>query len=238
MGKRFRNSGCAYCGAPGFTADHIFARAFFPVSERADLPQVSACEPCNHIKSELEHYLASVLPFGALHPQAADLFVRETPKRLAKNRKLHVQLASDRQDVVVRRGDAVRNSLAIPIQAEKLTALYSMIARGLATYCWGVLIPSGYAVGASFLTPSAERMFEKVMLGRRRAEVRGNLGDGLFLYQGIQAVDDPSCTLWRFQIYGGITFAGDETSPGQGVSNLWASTSRRPIPGLSAPASD
>jgi 5-methylcytosine-specific restriction endonuclease McrA len=47
MAKRFKPGICAYCGAPVNTADHVFARSFFPETLRADLPQVVACAPCN-----------------------------------------------------------------------------------------------------------------------------------------------------------------------------------------------
>ena len=47
--------------------DHVFARQLFPVSERDNLPKVPCCDQCNNDKSRLEHYLVTVLPFGAQH---------------------------------------------------------------------------------------------------------------------------------------------------------------------------
>jgi hypothetical protein len=235
MGKRFRNQPCVYCGAPGETADHVFARNFFPVEHRADLPQVSACAPCNRAKSQLEHYLLSVLPFGGNHPASSSMLARDVPRRLDKNRKLHLALTEGQRDVLIEQDGALRESLTIPFDAAKLERLFVFIAKGLAECNWRVRIPTDYFVGAGFLSSEGERLFEQLMLRPARAEARGNLGDGLILYQGVQAIDDPCLTLWRFQVYGGILFGGDPRAAGEVPSTIWASTSRVSVPGLGTP---
>jgi hypothetical protein len=232
MGKGFRGKPCAYCGDQGETADHIFARRFFPVAHRANLPKVAACVGCNAEKSRLEHYVLSVLPFGGHHPGATALLASEVPRRLAKNRKLHLKLAQGREGILVRRGGTVHSTFALPFDSTKLAGLFSMIARGLAHHAWGVLIPRDYFVGAGFLSREGEALFEGLMRKRSRAEARGNLGAGLVLYQGVQAIDDPCLTLWRFQLYGGIVFSGDPDLPNEAPSNIWASTSRKRVPGF------
>ena len=40
-----------------------------------------------------------------------------------------------------------------------------------------------------------------------------NLGNRTVSYRGVQAVDTPQVTLWRFQLYGGIAFSGDPAAP-------------------------
>ena len=58
MGKGFKGKTCVYCAAaPAATMDHVFAREFFLVDRRANLPKVPACQACNSAKSGLEHYL-------------------------------------------------------------------------------------------------------------------------------------------------------------------------------------
>jgi hypothetical protein len=47
-----------------------FARGFFVETRRDRLPKVPACQPCNQVKSGLEHYLATVLPFAGRHADA------------------------------------------------------------------------------------------------------------------------------------------------------------------------
>jgi hypothetical protein len=66
MSKKYINKPCAYCvGNLSSEADHVFARGFFLPDDRDNLPKVPTCRECNKKKSELEHYLTTVLPFGA-----------------------------------------------------------------------------------------------------------------------------------------------------------------------------
>lgn len=235
MGKRFRGKPCAYCDGVGVTADHVFARNFFPVEDRGNLPQVSACEPCNREKSQLEHYLLSVLPFGGNHPASSAILASEVPRRLEKNRKLHAELSDGKREIVMRTRHGVREALTLPFDSDRLGRLFEFVAKGLVHHHWQVRVPTDHFVGAGFLSTEGERLFEQLMMRRSKAEARGNLGLGLILYQGVQALDNPTTTLWRFQLYGGIQFGGDPEAPTQAPSTIWASTSRTPIPGLSAP---
>lgn len=73
MSKKYKGKICVYCvEAESTSTDHVFARKFFLETDRAGLPQVPSCDPCNRAKATLEHYLASVLPFGARHSGARD----------------------------------------------------------------------------------------------------------------------------------------------------------------------
>ena len=73
MPKGLTGQPCAYCRTGPSTAqgDHVFPRTFFLESKRGDLPKVPACKQCNDEKSRLEHYLATVLPFGGRHADAS-----------------------------------------------------------------------------------------------------------------------------------------------------------------------
>jgi len=100
MSKRFKSGElCVYCSKlPAVTGDHIFARKFFVESARANLPQAPVCATCNNEKSELEHYLTAVLPFGGRHPDALENLVSMVPKRLQRNAKLHRVLSAGVRD--------------------------------------------------------------------------------------------------------------------------------------------
>jgi hypothetical protein len=224
--KRFKNKPCVYCGDVGNTGDHIFAREFFPVKNRANLPQVPACANCNGLKSALEHYVLSVLPFGGSHSASSAILRDSIPRRLSNNHKLHLQLAEGRRDVLVNQNGVVRPSITIPIETEKLVSLMAYITRGLIAYHWKTIIPPDHFVEAGYLHPDGARLFEHMMMRRSRAEIRGDLGNGLVLYQGVQAIDDENLTMWRFRLYGGISVGGDPEHPEIAVSTLFASTSR------------
>src|SRR5262245_43820090 len=93
MSKKFKGSVCVYCASKAAESrDHIFAREFFLKSDRKDLPQAPACKACNKAKSDLEHYLTTVLPFGARHDSATENLEIMVPGRLANNLRLTRQL--------------------------------------------------------------------------------------------------------------------------------------------------
>jgi hypothetical protein len=97
MSKKFKGKRCAYCSVRQVvTGDHIFAREFFVLSARADLPQAPICSECNNEKSKLEHYLTAVLPFGGRHAHASENLAVQVPKRLEKNAKLYRHLKAER----------------------------------------------------------------------------------------------------------------------------------------------
>ena len=61
-----------YCGfRPGSTTDHVLARGFVGIRNRGNLPKVPCCSDCDNAKAGLDHHLTTVLPFGALHRDAA-----------------------------------------------------------------------------------------------------------------------------------------------------------------------
>jgi hypothetical protein len=96
--KKHRGKPCVYCVvATATTADHVFARGFFPTDLREHLPKVPACAACNRAKAELEHYLATVLPFGGRQAGSSAHMQGAVPPKLAKNAALHRTLNDGRE---------------------------------------------------------------------------------------------------------------------------------------------
>ena len=51
VSKKFKGKVCAYCvKAKATTDDHVFAREFFTLADRHDLPKALACPKCNNEK--------------------------------------------------------------------------------------------------------------------------------------------------------------------------------------------
>lgn len=233
VGKGFKGKTCVYCGAANAsqTGDHVFAREFFPRDLRANLPKVPACQQCNREKSVLEHYLTTVLPFASQHPEASKLFVGRTPDRLSRNVKLHHALAAGRGRIMLRERGVISPRMTIPFEGEKLAALFRMVLRGLVAHHWDVLIPQDYFVGAGVLAEAGDRLMRELFVKNSNQNVAGKLGGGLILYEGVQAVDNPALTIWRFQMYGGTQFGGD-SGVAEVASDIWAMSARTSIPGL------
>ncbi len=197
---KYKGKQCVYCvEAPADTADHAIARKFFLVNRRDNLPQVPACKKCNGEKAQLENYLMVVLPFGGRHGDAAVNLQMMVPKRLRENKKLHEELA---------KGLAESGGTAIPFDHTRLNRLFAMIARAMAWYHWGVLLGVGYGAIAFTFSDSGRSFFEQ-LLTKLPIRVAGNLGENTFSYQGAQAADCPEMTVWRFSMYGGVSFGGD-----------------------------
>ena len=207
MRNSFRGLPCVYCGAPAISDDHVIAAKFFLEPQRGDLPEVPACQQCNNEKSHLEDYLMVVLGFGAKHPDAKvnlDTLVR---RRLEKNLRLKRELAA---------GYGASGGETIPFtHPEKLETLFAMIAHGLAWHHWKVLLKPGFSATASLFHDSGTPFFTQMLAGwNTPLRASDNLGNGTFVYEGAQATDVPEATVWRFQMYGGITFGGDPVHSG------------------------
>lgn len=159
--KRFKGKRCVYCGREGAsnTGDHVIARGFFPPSERAELPQVPACSACNNGKSQLEHHLLTVLPFGERHAAAGRTLDELVPARLARNARLHRDLldAWNRQW----HGEYAPRwvpEMKLPLDGTKIVRLREYLMIGLAWYHWQADLTPPAELRASFYHPPAVGM--------------------------------------------------------------------------------
>jgi len=152
MSKKLRGKPCAYCVVrTATTDDHVFSREFFLVEDRNNLPKAPACAKCNGEKSKLEHYLTTVLPFGARHAQAMDNMQVNVPGRLAKNRKLHRQLQNGAQHAWLKDGGGIYQPMgSVHFEGEKLGELLRYVVRGLAWFHWGIYVNPDYKMRVMF----------------------------------------------------------------------------------------
>jgi hypothetical protein len=206
MGKRFKGKTCVYCAASGAseTGDHILAREFVPAARRSQIPQAPACKSCNEAKAELEHYLTTVLLFGGRHPDAAGNLENDGPRRLAKNRKLHRELARgcSRSWTKVPSGILV-NALTVPINGERVEKLVGYIVRGLMWHHWGIVLGPDCFVEVLSLTAHGEAFFQRYAEMNAEARVKGDIGEGALVYEGTQGTDNPQVSVWEISIFGG-----------------------------------
>ncbi len=215
MTRKYKGKICVYCAElPATTSDHVFAREFFLPQDRSGLPLVPACDKCNSRKSNLEHYLTAVLPFGARHSKALDNLQTMVPKRLAKNAKLHRALGNNWGKIWAAEDGGLQVPVStLPIDPDRVRELFSMVARGLVWYHWRIIIPRDHFVEVIFLTDHGEQFLEERFFSVTVANrVCQDLGNGTFWYEGVQAVDCPEISAWRFSIYGGLKFASTQAS--------------------------
>lgn len=227
--KKYRGKPCAYCGASATAPDHVIGRGFFLPQDRSDLPQVPGCDVCNRQKSALETELMALLPFGGSH-SAGQLNLRDmVPDRLKNNRRLHRKLRQQKGRVLAEDDSGlVVPMMTLPVDAEQLLKLYEWIARGLLWFHWQVRLTAEHDVTAITLTKAGDEYFDGLLAQRAAARVSEDLKDGTFRYEAAQAVDDPSITIWRLSMYGGIRF-GDPAVPGQVATRIGVMTGPRSI---------
>ncbi|MGV0981017.1 MAG: HNH endonuclease [Polynucleobacter sp.] len=210
MSKAYKNKICVYClQRPSEDGDHVIARQFFLPEQRCNLPKVPACKICNNEKSKIEHYLTTVMPFGGNHDNASDTLNTLVPNRLINNIKLHNTLADE---AIIPCNQDTQESATIPLDGNSLAKLYEFIIRGLAWHHWRILIGEKYIVRAGYFINEGSQFFNTLLGMNASQRVTGNLGGGVFQYEGVQANDCPQLTIWKMSLYG-AEVSGDPANP-------------------------
>lgn len=225
MSKKYKGKLCAYCcKEKSVTGDHVFAREFFLIDKRDNLPKVPSCEKCNHDKSEIEHYLTALLPFGGRHKDAHENLKGMVPKRLRKNPKLHKSLAEKQSYIWSKRpSNLFGPSMALPINFESIATIFQYVVKGLANYHWGIYLNHDISIGIMALTAAREKFFEEIFFSLNcKARIIETLAENTFWYEGMQGVDCPQITAWRFSVYNGLQLVDDSESSNETSSVIGA----------------
>lgn len=213
MSKLFKGKTCAYCAVSGAsdTGDHVLAREFVAVEHRGQIPKVPACKPCNCRKSALETYFLGVLPFGGRHADAGDNLTANVPKRLGKNQKLHRALSAGQARVWSREPSGLLvNTMALPLDGDRLQELVGLIVRGLMFHHWGVALGPDMRVDTMSLTKYGEAFFAPYLNGNAKQKITNDIGEGALRYEGVQGLDNDSISMWRLSMYGGMLMASED----------------------------
>jgi hypothetical protein len=230
MGKKFKSKTCVYCGKlhSSRTGDHVFAREFFLPDKRNNLPQVPACERCNREKSELEHYLTAVLPFGGRHKDAYTNLRKMASRRLEKNLSLARQITYGRKNIWSKENSLFQLSMKIPFDFSKLSQLIIFIIKALMWHHWDILLTSESFIRAGCLKNEFELLFNNFFQGNAKQRVEVDLGNGTIEYEGAQGVDiHNQFSIWKFSVYGGVKLGDDPTAPSETSNFIWGLTSRK-----------
>lgn len=213
IGKSWRGKDCAYCAsAAAASVDHVFAKAFFPVAKRANLPQAPACLICADAKSRLETDLACILPLAGEHEDAREL-VELAFGRLRENKRVLGNIAPTSVAVSSRASLLeTRLELGFSIDGASVCKLLEFIVRGLHYHHWNEVVPSHYIADAKIF-PQRESYRLSEALSRFRTLGPMEIGDA-FTYEVARDEEDTFSTLWRIQMLGGAraAFQSPDTS--------------------------
>ena len=215
MSKAFKGRTCVYCTVDGSstTADHVLAREFFPADCRHGIPKVPSCNSCNNAKSHLEHYLCTALPFGGRHKRSAEILTELVPRRLERNQKLKVEFTGGLSSgASVSRAGHIQPRKTFNVDADKIVQLYEFIVRGLCWSEWQLLLPKSISeIQVGLLTSDGAEIADRLLNLNSKRRSHGLVADGLFQYEGVQAVDNDLITIWKMSLYG-VEFADAENS--------------------------
>jgi hypothetical protein len=230
VSKKLKGKICVYCSkAAATTDDHVFAREFFLLEDRNNLPKAPACRKCNEEKSKLEHYLTAVLPFAGRHDQAVDNLMQNVTRRLPKNRRLSKDLVRTMQPAWIREGSGLfLPTMTINFDSGKLEELLKLVARGLTWYHWKTYVGPAYYASVMFMPDMVTLDFQdRVRSWNSGNRVVENLGRGTVQYEGVQAADPAELTVWGISMYGGVAISSGKSRDGgpiQSSSRWWVVT--------------
>ena len=211
--KKYLGKLCVYCRQnQSTTADHIFPREFFQLHQRDMLPKAPSCTNCNNEKSKLEHYLVSVLPFGATHSNAEKALSVDVSKRLSKNLKLHRKLKEEMSyKDFQEKNEVTEKRLTVPLEPEKLHDFIEFVGKGLMWHHWEKYLPLNCSIKAFTPTPTGIEFLTNLFQLTTKYRVSCKLGDDTISYKGVMSEVDTGVSAWAIQLLGGITIA-DESS--------------------------
>ena len=132
-------------------------------------------------------------------------------KRLEKNQKLHRLLSAGQSRVWSReRSGLLVNTLALPLDGERLEELVGLIVRGLIFHHWGVALGPDMLVETLSLTRRGEAFFDQYTEANAKQRIINNIGAGALVYEGAQGVDNDAVSFWKVSLYGGLKMASDD----------------------------
>ncbi len=226
--KAYKGRTCIYClSAESADGDHVIARSFFLPDKRQGIPIVPACQPCNNAKSELEHYLSAVMPFGGRHDDSKRTLRELTPQRLAKNRKLLDLLRGGwREALKALGGGHWASEATVPFDSDKLVRYMEMVVRGLAWHHWKLLFDRDHLVCGSMVTEQGSALMGTLFRAKAKSKIDGSLADGAFVFEAIQSAESDAFTAWRLKLYG-VVATGDPGLPHEKGSEIYVITCHR-----------
>ena len=223
--KKYIGKVCAYCAHAGTskTADHVVARQFFLEKDRRNLPKVSACETCNRLKSELENYTLTVLPLASRHRDAKEYSAVNIERRLKRNEPIRRDLTVENSGMWELHSSGILVPIkSINIEQEKICTLFGLITKGLFMFHWGIPLHQKWFPDVTIIAPEHENtVFSSLTshMGQHLEAVRGDLGQGTLVYEGIRGPTRKWYSLWQFTVFGKLQF-GNARRPDRAFTRL------------------
>lgn len=196
-----------------------------------NIPKVPACSSCNGEKSRLETYFLALVLAASNHEHGDEYRRNHVIPSLRKNRRIGNMIRNSKP-IVIQRNGRFEQVFPINIDSEMTTRLMEFIAIGLYYHHAKAPLNVDYDAKARIFAPEHEAEYINTVFQifpDDSPRVSRDLGNGTFVYDGIQNSQMPGFSVWRMKWHGGIALAG-ENGPQGGVSTWIVSTAPRDLP--------
>jgi len=102
------------------------------------------------------------------------------------------------------------NTMAVPLDGDRLEQLIALMVRGLMFHHWGVILGPNMFLQVLSLTKHGEIFFAGYSKLNAKQRVTNDIGKGALVYEAAQAVDNDAISVWQMSLYGGFTMASGD----------------------------
>lgn len=233
--KKFRGKACAYCGKPecSTVGEHVLARAFLPLPDRANTPKVPACDACNAAKERVEDYARTLALLGGRHDNALNFLQAnlEQRSRSRPNHLLALGRTAERAWEQTAKGIALP-TVAITVDTAVMLDFYQYLTKGLYHHHVGEPLSQQVQIYSRMLPVDQEAVFQVDMLralGTDVQHVAGDIGQGVLRYRGVISKAVVGISSWQIDL-AGVRWAIGPTTPRMLVSRMLISTTPLALP--------
>jgi hypothetical protein len=92
---------------------------------------------------------------------------------------------------------------------------------------WQIVLGDDDCAATTVILDAGSAFLDHIFKMNARGRIKESLGEGTFIYEGVQATDYPQFTLWRFSMYG-VQF-GDADKPEEKPSIIFSTTGPRSL---------
>jgi len=203
---------CSICGIrAASTRDHVPPKKIFPKPRPNDLVTVPACQECNMGVSGFDEKFRAYLSLqvGLDTADATRLWTQHAVKTFRHNNRLRREILgkSQRVDMVTKAGIIIGEGYRLLWDSAAHDTVVERCIRGLYFHHFGSILGKSVKVRVYWF-----RELTKEMMELSSEWNMNSMGENIFVYRFVKAVDQPNTSVWLFQFYG-RHWAGGYTTP-------------------------
>lgn len=202
---------CAYCNSEATTRDHVPPKGIFPKIKPDNLITVPCCIKCNNGFSKNDEFVQIILQLRddvSNKNPGFELFEKvirnlNRPEATGLNHKIFNSIRM--HEIRTKSGLYIGKQNAITVKTEIIMQFINRMAYGLFYYIFKKRIPEHLSVTpVPFLETNHARL--KTVLNTVKKENFQSIGNDIFRFSWVEAVDSPFTSFWYMEFYGLVPF--------------------------------